>query len=535
MTDRAAFAQRLARALDAEAAGEWMRSHALCEEALALGPEDPDALNLLGRLCRVAGDRPRAIALQSFVLHLAPGHPRAAADLAEAREAIASPDVAERLFEQAVALAPVVTCHHQHFLSLWPFVGMERVEAMLREVVSLDPSHAGAHAALGNLQARRQDRTAAIQAYGLATMLRWDFPEAHLALADLLDSIREEAMARRHRVEALARQQLYPACRGSEGAAYRVLVLAAPGGAIENAPLDAIVNPARTALHRYYLVEGAPPAELPPFDVVFNGIEELEASAPAIELARRFVERAGIPAIDRPECVARTRRTELPAALAAVANCTVPPAVRVERARLGELAATAVRVAGTTFPIVVRPVDSHRGDGFERVANGRELEEYLQRRADAAFVVSPFVDYRSEDGYYRKYRVVVVDGRPYPYHLAISDRWMVHYAGSLMPDRAWMRGEEERFLADPASVFERWNEVFPAIGAALGLEFFGVDCTRLPDGSPLVFECNTGMLVHCRDDADLFPYKYRYVPRIFDAFERLLERYSSSTGKPEGA
>ncbi len=92
-----------------------------------------------------------------------------------------------------------------------------------------------------------------------------------------------------------------------------------------------------------------------------------------------------------------------------------------------------------------------------------------------------------------------------------------------MEHHDWMRAEEERFLAAPASVFERWNDVFASIARSLGLDYFGVDCGLTRDGDVLIFECNAGMLVHCRDEPAMFAYKYHYVPRIFDAFERLLD------------
>jgi glutathione synthase/RimK-type ligase-like ATP-grasp enzyme len=290
---------------------------------------------------------------------------------------------------------------------------------------------------------------------------------------------------------------------------------------IENAPLDLLVNPARTALHRYYFVDGASePAGLPAYDVVYNGIEELESSALAIARATLFVDTAAAPAINHPRHVARTSRSALAASLAGVAGCVVPQTIRLERSQLDERHDTG---AALQFPLLIRPVDSHRGDGLEHMSNDRDVEKYLDRASAAAYTISPFVDYRSADGYFRKYRAIVVDGVPFPYHLAISDRWMVHYTGSLMEHHDWMRAEEERFLAEPASVFERWNEVFAGIARCLGLDYFGVDCSRTRDGDVLIFECNAGMLVHCRDEPAMFAYKYRYVPRIFDAFERLLD------------
>jgi tetratricopeptide (TPR) repeat protein len=519
--DAGSAAAYLIQALEEEAAGNWLHSHVLCERALARSPEDPGALNLLGRLSGIAGDSARAIALQSFVLHLDPAHPRARADLETARAAILSPSEAARLFEEVLRIEPEVACYRHSFPSLVPFAGIDRVDALLRECVRLDPGNARAHAALANVRVRRKATLAAIEAYSIAVMLDWAFADAHLALADVLDAIREEAMAMRHRRAALEGRRFFAA---SATAQTRVLVLATAGGIVANVPLDLVVNPSRVALHRYFLTseEEAQP-ELPPYDLVFNGIEELESSASSIERAARFVDAAAVPVLNHPRAAARTRRSHLSGALAGIAGVTVPATRRASRGRLLERATGGGgAVEGVPFPLLIRPVDSHRGDGLERIESEGGLREYVARSGADGFYLVPFVDYRSADGYYRKYRTIVVDGVPYPYHLAVSDRWMVHYAGSLMDRHAWMRAEEERFLAEPSSVFAAWGERFGAIAGALGLQYFGVDCALAPDGSILVFECNAGMLVHCTDDPELFAYKYRYVPRIFDAVDRLL-------------
>jgi len=41
-----------------------------------------------------------------------------------------------------------------------------------------------------------------------------------------------------------------------------------------------------------------------------------------------------------------------------------------------------------------------------------------------------------------------------------------------------------------------WETTLRAVGAAVGLEYFGIDCTVLPDGTLFVFEADAAMLVH---------------------------------------
>jgi len=517
----------LGAALAAEARGDWPQSFVLCRKALAEPEQQPDAFNLLGRLCWTAGDAANAIALQQFVLTLDPHHARAAGDLRVARGAIRSSAQAEAAFRAAAALHPDITCHHRDPGSLLPFVGMDAVEQHLRSALELDPSFAPAHAALGNVLARRQRNGEALDAYRLAAMLAWAWPDVHLALAAFYEMVRDAQSAARHRHEALSRKQLYAA--SDDGAPRKVLVLAAPGGPVANAPLDFCVNHARVALHVYYITGGAVP-DLPPHDLVFCAIEEAEAHDAVVERCTALIGALGKPAVNRPERLGGLRRSALPRTLGGVAGCAVPQTQRVDRNVLR------ARLSGAgepvVFPVLVRPVDTHRGDWQERIATAAELDGYLARVPGGAFNVSRFIDYKSSDGYSRKYRVIVVDGEPFPYHLAISGDWKVHYHSSLMEHHAWMRDEEKRFFEDPQSVFPAWDAVFRAIARAVGLDYFGIDCALGPDGSVLVFECGSGMLVHCQDDPAPFAYKYEHVPRIFAALDALLERKAAGVPGP---
>jgi hypothetical protein len=121
--------------------------------------------------------------------------------------------------------------------------------------------------------------------------------------------------------------------------------------------------------------------------------------------------------------------------------------------------------------------------------------------------------------------VVFVDGTPYPVHLAISPNWMIHYYNAPMDEHQWMRDEEELFLSDLDSAFEGAPKAaLDDLARVAGLEYFGIDCSIGRDGRLLVFEADTAMLVHASDPIELYPYKHRYVPRIFRAIEEMIDR-----------
>ena len=126
---------------------------------------------------------------------------------------------------------------------------------------------------------------------------------------------------------------------------------------------------------------------------------------------------------------------------------------------------------------------------------------------------------------YRKYRIIYVDRVPYAYHLAISRHWLVHYFSADMLAEPWKREEERAFLENPVHILgPQAMAAITAIGHRLDLDYGGIDFSILPDGRVLIFEANATMLVHLKDSAEDFPYKHQVVPKIFAAFDAMLDR-----------
>ena len=134
-----------------------------------------------------------------------------------------------------------------------------------------------------------------------------------------------------------------------------------------------------------------------------------------------------------------------------------------------------------------------------------------------------YVDYASNDRYFRKYRFIFVGEEILPYHLAIFDDWKVHHDSTDMANQPWMQREEAAFLADPRTVFTPAHErALRAVRDRIGLDYFGIDCAIDRRGELLVFEVNASMLVH-EDNAE-FPYKDPAVRAIKQAFDAMLKQ-----------
>lgn len=485
----------------------------MCALHLESAPGDPDALALLSRLCLLGGDLAAALAFAAVAVRTHPQHSAAQVALQSALAQRPDPPLALKRFREAVDIEPRATACIECYGSALPFPRIDEVRVLLEEALRLDPALAAAHAALANVLARQNQVLLAIPAYRRALDLDPHQPEAALAVSELLSDVGEEASSDAYRLQALSQKCLYLAEPQQVRVNRSVLVLNAPAPWPQNTPLEFMVDPRAVALHRLYLTGASGDVALPPYDVVFNAIGEAEHAHAALARAADFIAAQDKRVVNHPKHLWKTARPHLAQALSGVFGCTVAPTRRVTR---GDLA------VWTQFPALVRPIDTHAGRGLERIDEAAAFEPYLARHPDDRFDVTPFVDYRSADGYYRKYRVILVDGVAHPYHLAISPQWMVHYIKTPTASVAWMSAEEERFLRDPRSEFPNWDRTLDAMTHAFGLEYVGIDCTLLRDGSVLVFEADTALLVHCREPAD--SYKHQYVPRIFRAVEALLAR-----------
>jgi hypothetical protein len=340
--------------------------------------------------------------------------------------------------------------------------------------------------------------------------------DAHLGIYEVAQILRRPDLALAHQAAAIALAPVH-STPASQREDYALLVPCAPGPYTANTPADLLFDPRFVTLHRWYLDSGGTVPALPPYDAVFVAVGESDEAAPHLAALERFVAALDRPVLNRPELIARLGRVPFAATFAGARFCRAVETTRVSRERYA--------ADGFPLPHIVRPVGSHGGHGLERIENDAQRAQFLAAHEASALYAAPFVDYRSADGFFRKYRILFVGGEPYPFHLAISPHWMVHYYNAPMSEHAWMRDEEHAFLADIGSVFHGpLAEALREAARLLPLDYVGIDCAIDRDGTLLIFEADNALIVHALDDPALFGYKHRYVPRILDALDALVRR-----------
>lgn len=438
----------------------------------------------------------------------------------------ANPDQAADLYAMALERAPSIGDHMRIPGSQSFDDGAKEAWALIEQAAAACPHDARVQAARGNLLLRSGVVDSARDAYTRAASLDPQDAASRYALAELAYVMGDEATAQVRFDEAFARQRLFSPPNAQAGSKH-ALVLGLAGPWPSNIPLDFLVDDAGWTLHRWFLPDReCATRAIPRVDLIVNGLCDSVAATAAIVDAQTILRtHADVPSINAPERLRGLGRERLGRTLAGIQGVRTPDARRVTRATL---AASGDDVDGLVYPLLVRPIDTHGGRGLEKLERPAELPSYLARTKADLYDCSAYVDYRSSDGWFRKLRIMFVDGVAYPYHLAIDNRWMIHYYRTTTTATPWMHDEEAHFLAEPEHVVAGWRSAVPAIAAALGLDYVGIDCAQLPDGALLVFEADPGMLVHAFDASEAGRAKRAAFHRIRSALMALFHRRVAS-------
>jgi len=307
----------------------------------------------------------------------------------------------------------------------------------------------------------------------------------------------------------------------------RLLVLMAPGDMTANTPVDCLLEDTDIEITLLYVLPGHPlPDILPDHDLIFVAIGESEQGQVLLRQLDGLSRLSGKPVLNSPDRIRLLTRDRVSTLLKSVPEAVMPATARVDRQSLLEVAREERSLArlldAGRFPVIVRPVASHGGKNLAKVDTTAELSAYLAGLSEREFYISNFIDYRSTDGQFRKYRVAMFAGQSFPCHMAISSHWMIHYFNSGMAESESKRREEEQFMSNFERAFAQTHkQSLEAIYRLIGLDFIVLDCGETQDRKLLLFEIDNAAIVHALDDPELFPYKRPQMRKVFWAFREM--------------
>jgi hypothetical protein len=346
-------------------------------------------------------------------------------------------------------------------------------------------------------------------------------------IAQLLGD-KEAGLAIQHAI--LSSHQLFRSPCAEKPPRLRVLALAAATDIGSNTPIEFLLESSGIELTTLYVMPDVDwPDWLPDHDVAMVIASDSEDCRSALDKIAHAMTHWPRPLLNPPQLIGSLDRDKLHGLLDGIEGLEIPPTIGVSREQLSMLSQSALAPseisAGISFPVIVRPRGSHAGNGLAKLDDPTAIKQYLDEHPQDSFFISRFVDYRSDDGLFRKYRIVFVDGQPYACHLAISDRWDIWYLNAAMAASADKRNEEATFMRTFDSGFaQRHRATLAGLSKRIGLDYFIVDCAETREGSLLIFEADNTAIVHDMDPPDVFPYKVPQVRKVFDAFAAMLHR-----------
>jgi hypothetical protein len=332
--------------------------------------------------------------------------------------------------------------------------------------------------------------------------------------------------------EVLAFHRLFRSPCAAATPKLRVLALAAAIDMGGNTPIEFLLEDSGIELLTLYVVAGMElPVPLPDHDVAIVIASDSEECREALGVIDAVATRWPRPLLNAPRLVCNLDRDKLFRLLSGIEGLDIPATICVTREQLSGVARSSLSFADIAAElqsaVIVRPRGSHAGVGLAKLDDRAAIDRYLAERTEQEFFVSRFVDYADEDGLFRKYRVVFVDGRPYACHMAIAARWDIWYLNAGMADSAPKRLEEETFMRTFDIGFgRRHRTALAGLAERIGLDYFTIDCAQNRRGELLIFEADNTAVVHNMDSPVLYPYKPPQMRAIFEAFAAMLDRHA---------
>ena len=501
--------------------GQFERALDCYRQAIAAQADYAEAYNNLGNTLRKLGKPQESADAFNAAIRIMPDYAVAHLNLGNLLMDGDLIQEAARHYESAIVSAPeMAEAHFRLGVARNRQNDLESASACFAQAIACRADYVEAVYNLGVVNGLLALPAEAERCYRQVLELAPNHVDAHINLSAILMDDGREQEAKRHIDLAYSQKNLFE--RYSPTADKTVLILFDAGKG--NINLTHLFNDKANNLIDW-MIEYAPPDQLeklPHYDLVFNAMGDPDVIGNATGPVTRFLEVCTRPLLNHPDKVARTARNRLPALLDGIEQLLIPAVWRFADSRDWDESVMA------QLPLLIRPVHTHGGVGMVLANTADAVARYRAQQSGPVYV-SRYIDYRSSDTWFRKYRMIFIDREPFPYHLAISQNWMVHYYTAEMTACPWKLEEERMFLEHPEKVLgQAGMNAIRLIGTRMDLDYAGVDFSILADGRILVFEANPTMLVHPEKPQGTLGHKNAYVRRIFDAFEGLLKRVNSS-------
>ncbi|MBD3790509.1 MAG: hypothetical protein IE885_09170 [Campylobacterales bacterium] len=232
---------------------------------------------------------------------------------------------------------------------------------------------------------------------------------------------------------------------------------------------------------------------------VFNQISDADSNQITLQKVQDFYKAvsAHVPFFNIPSHIMKTTRDNIYRLLQGIDKLHVPKTVKIQPKSPGDIY-EAIKQEGFKFPVIFRQAGEHGGISTIRIDDDTE-QFYMFALDGRDYYLTQFVEY-AEDGLYKKYRLVIVNGKVYLRHVKIGAGWMVHHKSQIDNPEKLQKISAELFIDNKEAIQKVVNEIYNR----LQLDYFGIDCYIDEKMNLLVFEINPSMGVFLQAKGDIF-------------------------------
>lgn len=384
--------------------------------------------------------------------------------------------------------------------------------------VSYHPKNATAQLYLGKVLLYQNDPVAAEKHFEIALDLNAELAEAHQGLASIFQRRGNEGRAAYHRNKGFERcAQSILNYRGQHTPVKLLILSSSLDG---NIPWRLLI--ARDVFESTIIAVEYFDSPLPDHQLIFNAIGDADLCHDGLKKAARLIEQSTAPVINYPDAVLLTGRLQNARHLGKLPGVIAPHVALIAKSDF--YAGLVSRLlADFTFPMLLRSPGFHGGNYFSCVESADELNIAFNALPGEHLLAIEFLDTRTEDGMFRKYRVMSIGGELYPVHLAVSSHWNVHYFSSDMDKNEAYRKEEDAFLNDFAACLKpQAISALKHISQTLALDYCGIDFGLDQDGNILLYEANPTMVVIPPTHEQRWDYKRAAIENVLAAAKKML-------------
>lgn len=267
-------------------------------------------------------------------------------------------------------------------------------------------------------------------------------------------------------------------------------------------------------------------------DVIYNSICNYDIQKKSLASFENKFSNSNIPILNHPNGIKKTTRDSIYDNLKGSKYFTVPKTIRIKPKSVNDVFSKA-QENDIKFPFIFRTTGDNNGNGTELINSIEDKEKLEQFAFDGSdFYMIAYHDYISNDKLFRKYRVVVIDGKPIIRHLLVSKDWKIdddaHLA--ILKEKPEIEQEEESFLQKEitSNVLKMVEEVYEYTQ----LDYFGIDFYVNEKDEVLLFEANCCMKPYS-GKASGNKYSQKNARKIIEMIEKMFKNKSNTNKKEE--